>query len=199
MVSRFMAAPCHQNRLPAFCTRRNRGKNSARAAVYQIKGLLRTVQLCGSSLRLQKYRFRVMQVVKPVDLRDINRIRVTEQMEISFMSRHVKRVKVRSAIGRELLMKVQEIFAFFRSLSYSFPFITVVTAKVDIHCLPHCLVWSKHGNQPFHRFLRRRPARAEAHRTVCLVHLFPEAKLENCPDSRSISVIRQYRKLLVRR
>ena len=198
MVSRFMAAPCHQNRLPAFCTRRNRGKNSARAAVYQIKGLLRTVQLCGSSLRLQKYRFRVMQVVKPVDLRNINRIRITEQMEISFMSRHVKRVKVRSAIGRELLIKVRKFLLSFVLCHILFPFITAVTAKVDIHHLPHCLVWLKHGNQPFHRFLRRRPARAEAHRTVCLVHLFPEAK-RKLPGQPIDLRIRQYRKLLVRR
>ena len=95
VIDRFVAVPCRQYLISPPCGSADGGKQSAGAPVYQVIRPVRTVELRRALLGLPDKPFGMMQVVKSVNLRNIDGIRIWKRKCPALVPRHMKRVDIR--------------------------------------------------------------------------------------------------------
>ena len=100
MVNRLMAIPCHQDLTTLIYSRRHRRQNRPGTSVNTVKTLRHTIKPCNILLGPFQNILCMMQVIEPVDFRNIplyRKISIHSQW-ISLMPGHMKWVKITSAV-----------------------------------------------------------------------------------------------------
>ena len=109
VISRFMAVPGHQDRIPWPCQSADSAQNPACASIYHKIRLFRSIDPGRPLHGFPQNSSRPVQVIKSFNLRNIHRKRVRKrsypQSDLSFVPWHVERICVRSPIPFKLPKK----------------------------------------------------------------------------------------------
>ena len=105
-----MTISCHQ-KTPAFfyrsadCRKQTRG-----TSIYQKIAFICAKGLCCPLLCFQQNSFRMMQVVKPGNLCNVNCFTIPVSHPLALVPRHMKRIRIRIAIFQQCLIQILFIF-----------------------------------------------------------------------------------------
>ena len=96
VIYRFVAVSCHQKFSASVHTPQNGAHDSRRTSVDQDPGSIRPIKLCDTLLQLQQDSVCMMQIIKSIDLCNINSIgqSLSHQLRIPLMSRHMKPIEI---------------------------------------------------------------------------------------------------------
>ena len=98
VIDRLVAVSCRQHLISPPCGSADGGKQSAGASVYQIIRPVRTVELRRALLGFLDKPFGMMQIVKSVNLRNIDGVRIWKRKRPALVPRHMKRINIRCSV-----------------------------------------------------------------------------------------------------
>ena len=106
MVNRLMAVPCHQDLSSLIHSRRHRRQDRPGASIDTVKTLRHTIKPCDILLGPFQNILSMMQVIKPVNLRNIplHRKIPLHSQRIPLMPRHMKRIKITLTVRFQFLV-----------------------------------------------------------------------------------------------